>query len=370
MHLRFTRARGRLLPLFAALVVGCSADQVVAGENVVGDDTELLADLEPHDAGSLRLLDVTTPEGTGQIVHPDFAQMSGWRTPFLIVATPYPNSDATHENPVLYAREQGFTWSPFDGFTAPIARPRQGFLSDPDMVAIPKRGELWVYYREVQSRNVIYLIRTRDGVTFDTPREVVSAENHNVISPAVVRRDSTRWRMWSVNAGPQGCNSPSTTVELRRSIDGVRWSRPKAVNLVQPGLFVWHIDVQWIPSRQEYWALYAVKKSATCATHALYLATSPDGVNWTTNPAPVLAAGVIPEFADVVYRSTFAYDPATDAIRFWFSGARHEARLQQWIWRTAYDRRDRAEVFATIARPVAPRDRRIALRPAPPFDPP
>ena len=117
---------------------------------------------------------------------------------------------------------------------------------------------------------------------------------------------------WSVN-GNVGCTGSSTTVELRRSPDGMNWSAPTTVSLSQPGLYPWHIDVEWIPSRNEFWALYNAKTPASCTTGAVYLATSSDGLQWTTYPSPVLARGAIPELQDVVYRSTFAYDDASDA---------------------------------------------------------
>jgi hypothetical protein len=157
--------------------------------------------------------------------------------------------------------------------------------------------------------------------------------------------------MWSVNAGQEGCRAGSTTVELRRSTDGEIWSEPVAISLVQRGFSVWHIDVQWIPSRKEYWALYNAKTASNCATQYLYLATSPDGVKWRTYPSPILTAGVIPEFADIVYRSTFSYNPASDQIRFWYSGARAENGI--YVWQSAFDRRDRSEVFAAISKPMS-----------------
>ena len=44
---------------------------------------------------------------------------------------------------------------------------------------------------------------------------------------------------------------------------------------------------------------------------ALYLATSADGRTWKTYPSPILARGTTPLFTDIVYRSTFAYEPRT-----------------------------------------------------------
>ena len=38
----------------------------------------------------------------------------------------------------------------------------------------------------------------------------------------------------------------------------------------------------------------------------------------------MLVKGAIPAFEDIVYRTTFEYEPVSDAITFWFSGARFD----------------------------------------------
>lgn len=329
----------------AAMFAACTAEQVLDVPPVSPDS---VAVLEAEESGADRVfsvLDLATPDGFNQVVHPDYAMMPDWSPRRYMVATPYTYSDSLVENPSLYAQSPDFTWGAF-GAGNPIAKPRAGYLSDPDMVALQDRKELWVYYREVTRRNTIWLIRSPDAVHWSTPRRIVSAPNHMIVSPAVVRRDPKHWMMWAVNAGKDGCGGNETVVELRKSSDGLHWSLPAAVPLVQAPFWVWHIDVQWIPSRQEYWALYNVKTRGECFTQMLFLATSPDGVTWTTYPSPVLTLGAIPEFADIVYRSTFAYNSRTDNIRFWFSGARWQGR--GYVWKTVYQRRSRAEVFAAI----------------------
>jgi hypothetical protein len=150
--------------------------------------------------------------------------------------------------------------------------------------------------------------------------------------------------MWAVNAGRLGCSAPSAGVEVRRSGDGVQWSAPEPVSLAHQNLFPWHIEVQWVPGRNEFWALYNVKGNGDCATPALFLATSPDGYEWKVVGQPVLTRGRIPELTDIVYRSSFLYDPASDAITFWYSGARYNG--SKYVWGAVMERRRRADVFA------------------------
>jgi hypothetical protein len=289
-----------------------------------------------------------TPEGSGQTVHPDLVAMpANWHgaTAYLAI-TPYPNGNASYENPSIFASSNAIAWKPPFGIHNPVASPVVGHLSDPDAVYVPERDELWVYFRAVESMNVIRLTRSADGTHFSDPVTVAQGDNHTIVSPAIVRRSPTDWLMWSVNSNI-GCSAATTSVELRRSTNGLAWSAPRTVALSQPGLFVWHIDVQWIPSLGQYWAIYNAKTPSNCTTPALYLATSADGINWHSYPSPLLVRGVIPEFEDVVYRSSLAYDPATDIISFWYSGARYET--PNYIWHSAFQRRSRAEVFTSIA---------------------
>jgi hypothetical protein len=214
---------------------------------------------------------------------------------------------------------------------------------------VPESRELWLYYRQVTSDNVILLTRSADGAHWSPSVEVVRAPSHQLVSPAVVRRGPRDWLMWSVNGGPIGCRATGTTVELRRSEDGVAWGAPATVTLDQPGYSVWHIDVQWIASRREYWALYNVKTPDNCNSGAVFLATSADGATWTTYPAPVLRRGAIAPFRDNVYRSTFEYRPVSDLVTIWYSGARWDG--SNYVWSAAVERRDRAALFAEIASP-------------------
>ena len=317
-------------------------------------------------------LALRTYDGSGQTVHPDYVAMPpSWKGDHQYLSiTPYPLGNAGFENPSLFTAPDFVNWTPPGGVSNPIASPDNGYLSDPDIVAVPELNELWVYYRKVTTQNEIDVIRSRDGVSFTKPQRGAAAPNHDIVSPAVVHRGVNDWMMWSVNSNV-GCYASQTTVELRRSSDGLNWSAPQTVQLSQSGGFsAWHIDVQWIPSRAEFWAVYNGKTAGSCTTPALFLATSTDGVRWTTYASPILSRGASDDLADVVYRSTFAYDPATDVIDFWYSGAKYD--LGQYVWHSAYQRRARKEVFATAAtKNAAAVASLIPRRDIPPlFDPP
>jgi hypothetical protein len=330
----------------SALVGGCSAEGMLGVDPLSPDSLAALESREPGVDRGFIVLPLTTPDGFHQTVHPDYAVMPGWSPRRYLIATPYAFSATALENPSLYAQDPDFNWQPHG--TNPIATPKAGgYLSDPDMVAVEEYNELWVYYRQANKRNTVWLIRSSNGYDWSAPKRVVSAPKQMVVSPSVIRRGRHDWLMYSVNAGKDGCTGNASFVELRRSRDGIHWSPPVEVGLRQDPFLIWHIEVQWIPSRQEFWAVYNVKNPGNCNTDLLFLATSPDGVNWATYPSPLLRAGVIPEFQDIVYRSTFAYNPRTDNIRFWFSGAHYEPH--GYVWNTVYQKRSRAEVFASLA---------------------
>lgn len=313
----------------------------------------------------VRLLTLPTYEGSGQVVHPDYASSPNGVLAYkhFLAITPYPYGNASFENPSLFAGSSPpRDWLLPPGASNPVAWPASGHLSDPDLVYVDEPGELWLYYRQASADNVVWLVRSPDGVAWSDPVEVARAPSHDLVSPAIVRRGPGDWWMWSVRAGPVGCGASSTTVELRRSDDGISWSAPEPVDLAQPRLWTWHIDVQWVPSSGRFWAVYNAKTEGGCATPAVFVATSADGRSWTVVQAPVITKGRIPQFEDIVYRSSLAYDPASDAVTFWYSGARYDG--SSYVWSAAVERRRRAQVFGA---PLTGVDERLFLPPPAPL---
>ncbi|MDQ6611166.1 MAG: hypothetical protein M3Y64_01925 [Gemmatimonadota bacterium] len=313
------------------------------------------ADEDNHtlDLFEVGLVRPRTYDGSRETVHPDFVRTpDDWGAYRQHLAlTPYPNGVNKMENPSLFVSRQGNRWVPQAGAKNPVVSPPEGsYLSDPDAVYVPTIREMWIYYRQVDSRNRVLLVRSKDGVKWDAPTPVLDVPNHMLISPAVVRRDDKTWNMWSVNGGTGGCSDVSSTVQLRHSVDGIKWSSPVNIDLSEGELTPWHIEVQWIPTLNQYWAVYPMKAPSRCATQKLYFATSADGVKWTRYHTPLLQAGELKELNDIVYRSTFDYNPATDEVRFWFSGA-NSIGLSVYDWRTVLQRMKRSDLFGKVTAP-------------------
>jgi len=318
-------------------------------------------DPEGLPVGEIVPLAFTTYDGSGQVVHPDYAvtPAGAFGQPLHLAITPYPFGNAAFENPSFFEGGSPDHWALPTGAPNPVVLPDVGYLSDPDLVYVPETGELRLYYRQVTTSNIVQLVRTQDGILWSAPVEVARAANHRLISPSVVRRGADDWWMFAVNAGSIGCAATSTTVEVRRSTDGLTWGQPATAALVQPGLWPWHIDVQWIAERNEFWAVYNVKTEGSCTTPAVYIASSADGVSWDVAPGAVMVKGTARELQDIVYRTTFAYDPGADAVTFWYSGARFADG--QYHWGAAVQRRQRQELFSLSRAAVDPR----SLPPAP-----
>lgn len=331
----FRRANAALSVL-SVLIIAC-ADPV---------DTKVDPPVTVH------LVPLETFDGSGQAVHPDAAltPRTWGGSDAELFATPYPNGDATKENPSLFARRSTLEWFVPDGVSNPIARPSAGYLSDPDEVFNPETGELWLYYRGVSAENEIFLIKGGAPTDWTPPTLVVHGANHTVVSPTVVRRAQGDWLMWSVNSGSNGCTSSSTIVELRRSIDGIKWSTPVTTDLTEPDQYAWHIDVQWIPSRNEFWAIYNVKVPGSCTTSALHFARSVDGSHWDVLPGPVLVRGAIKEFDDIVYRSSILYDANVGLVSLWYSGAAFTNG--RYTWRIATETLSLAMFLERVRSPL------------------
>jgi hypothetical protein len=323
--------RGALL----ALLVACGGGDAAIASIAAPDGTSELDDAESPGASFVapKSIAAVTYDGSGELVHPDAAVFpQRWQgARYWVAATPYPAGNPKLENPSIYRGRISSEMTVPEGVTNPIvAAPSIGYLSDPDVVRDPDRGELRMYYRQTAGdADQLFLTSSANGVLWSPAALVTTGSRYALISPSIVRESATSWRMWTVNASSHGCFSLITelALEQRRSTDGVVWSAPEPVQLRLTGRVPWHWDVQFVPAKGEYWALVAAyPEGTTCSQTSVYFARSADGTTWNVSPTPLLGRGEFEAMRDLVYRSSFHYHEGSDAVSVWFSGARLEGR--------------------------------------------
>lgn len=270
---------------------------------------------------------LTTYDGSGQNVHPSIVQFaSPWHSySYWLTSTPYPNADASKENPSIWASTDGATFVVPGGLTNPVSGTPGGAIlhfDDPELIYEPVSDQLWLYYLATKTSTTDVIRRTSsDGVTWSGATTVFTANNYVTLSPAVAKVGST-YSMWYVNGTATGCNSTANTIEMRTSADGVNWSAPTTANWVLAGWTPWHLEVRWIPTRAEYWMVVAAHPDtqANCNPETNFFARSQDGINWITYPRKLIDKGSGSAWDNYqIYRSTFIYNAPTDLLRIWYS---------------------------------------------------
>jgi len=319
------------LMLTGMTFTACRGAEPAAAPLTPPDDGEIdEAEIPSPIAISPALIQTPTYDGSGELVHPDAVVFpERWKgRRYWVSATPYPTGNPKYENPSIYEGYRATQMFVPTGVNNPLATPGPlgGYLSDPDMLYDPDRDQLRMYFRHTTSESDQILVMTSEnGVQWSTAQPVLTGSRYGIISPAIVRESASSWRMWSVSAIAQGCYSLPGEMELtqRRSNDGMAWGDPKPVNLRVPGRVPWHLDVQYVAAKREYWALIAAYPEGTsCSRTSIYFARSVDGTDWSVAPTPLLGPYEFAPLNDLVYRSTFHYHEASDAVSVWFSGAR------------------------------------------------
>lgn len=266
---------------------------------------------------------IPTYDGSGQVVHPDVAYFPApWHGyQYWMAVTPYPYGNDQRENPSIVVSNDGVGWTVPPGLANPlVATPACDHNSDPDLVYDPDDGKLYLFFTEQQrsercgslNENRLRLMTSSDGVNWSPPITVISWDLANdplYLSPGVVYR-SDSFDLWLAG---------NTGVGYATSGDGVHWS---AVGPVRIAAKPWHLDVQYVAARSEYWMVFV---DSPTAGSKLVLATSKDGIRWDVQPTALLAPG--PSWDDErIYRATFLLG-ADGRLRVWYSA---KDRFEQW----------------------------------------
>ena len=283
-------------------------------------------------------------DNTGQNVHPDVVYISaGWHGyKYWMAMTPYPNGNDTYENPSIVASNDGSSWVVPSGLTNPLIQtPSCGHNDDPSLIYDSNSNQLWLYFLETRvagacndntqlfyNHNYLKLITSGDGIHWSSPITAINwdlSTSPLFISPSVVLKDGI-YRLWMATSVYPNSNSDLT---LWQSNDGINWGTPQLTNNTS---IIWHLNVKYIPEKSEYWMI----SSDYSRSGNLQFAKSPDGVNWTAFPSPILYPG---GWNDGLYRATFLYDSVSDLLKIWYS-----ARNDQ-IWYTSYVQKNYTDFY-------------------------
>jgi hypothetical protein len=325
LHGPFGRVRNGRLCLFAVLSLLFGFTACSSPSQTAQPPTQLPNQL--RNAASPQ--STPTYDGSGQITEPSIhffdSPWNGYH--YWLVVQPYPNSDNSKENPSILVSNDGSSWTVPPGLVNPIDLPTfppsAGHLDDGDLFYDAASDQLWVYYiwEDYNGHPAIsHVLRkvSSDGVHWSNSQDLIQVPGVAILSPTVEKIGNSYY-MWSANGGTVGCSSTSTTTEYRTSSDGVHWSLPQPLNISQPGYVIWHIEVESVPSKQQYWMLLAAYPTGgQCGVTVLFFANSADGVNWTTYPHLALGIGSGWDNGEI-YSSTFVYDPTQDLLSVWYS---------------------------------------------------
>jgi hypothetical protein len=151
-------------------------------------------------------LTISTYDGSGQATEPSVvffdSPWHGFR--YWMALSPYPNGDASKENPSIVVSDDGGTWQVPAGLINPLALPGPvGYLADASIFYDRNSDQLWVYYLDTRpstgNLGVKRLISS-DGVHWQSQGTLFEVPVYSAESPTVEKTDGGYY-MWVVNSG-------------------------------------------------------------------------------------------------------------------------------------------------------------------------
>jgi hypothetical protein len=250
-------------------------------------------------------LALVTPDGSGQTTHPSVVYFAdGWGVgskKWWMTATPYAAGNNTLENPCIWSSDDGIAWAVPAGATNPlVAKPTDGYNSDPCMVWDDQTFKLKIYWRRQNNTPIpdvsyICMIQSADGITWTdaagtnvvgmssddltTNCAVIgpqtATDGNNDVSPCIIKEGANDWHYW--------CTMGTNIIYYRTSLDGITWSDPPtACTQVITGYHlnsnvIWHLGVLWSPTLNKYLMFGCLRTGF----ERVFLLESTDKTTWT-----------------------------------------------------------------------------------------
>ena len=252
-----------------------------------------------------RLVVVDSYDGSGQLTHPSLV---AFHDELFMVATPFPYSINTYENPCIYkCRKDGS----FLYLCGPMQLPDSGngadYLNDPCLLADTR---LRLYYRHTfcingeEVNNRLMFTDSFDGKLWSTPTVLLECGGDTLLSPAVIKT-ADGYRLFYALF----CDN-EYFIACRDSADGLQWGEEQCcvIDGMPQGYSIWHFEAT--NTDDGTIGLFTVKNKNG---HYQLLDASFDRDNktWCIGD-PIVLTDIRDDVLDIVYKST-RY-PAEDAV--------------------------------------------------------
>lgn len=251
-----------------------------------------------------RILEIPTPDGSGQATHPSVVfvpeKINGFK--YWMAMTPYPDSRDSEENPNILASNDGDNWQTPEGLTNPIdfAPGYPGdYNSDTNLVY---DGELLILtWRQVAPnlRKRFFISTSKDGVCW-APKQVIATLN--LLSQSLVKIGN-RWRFYGIE--PRSGQNLLVFWESFEPVPTIGgWGPRNSTSLpdLGPDFEPWHIEIQFYDG--EFLGLLNTTEFNKHGFRGFtYLIHSVNGIDWTIATDPLWPASGIQY--DSHYKSAF-----------------------------------------------------------------
>lgn len=283
-------------------------------------------------------LTIPTHDGSGQAVHPSVLYYPGkkYGYEYWMAITPYPFSNDAHEDPNLLVSTDGTNWIVPPGVANPLDdAPGSPVLHNSDVNLVEGHtGDLVLTWRAVDrqdgDRNIFYMRRSSDGVTWSPKREFYRASiGAGFVAQSLVK-NGAGWRMYGINGSRQFLYF-ETTVPNPETAD---WSGPTIFTPTPTppsDRRWWHSDIQKVGS--QWWGIVADSAVGVADGRGdLFLMRSTDGIAWEVSPVPITSR--VTDAMDAAYKTGFVVSgTGTAATLDLFISGKRESTNEWSVWR-------------------------------------